>query len=294
MARLAVLLLCAFLSLNSEGQEKYPQKTVKIVVPFAPGGSTDIFARLVGERLSQSLGQPVVIENRAGASGNIGADAVAKSAPDGYTILMATTGVMAINNALFKNMPYDAAKEFEPVVFIASITNVLAVPNDLPAKSVKELIALAKKEPGKLSFASSGAGSSTHLSAELFKSMAGIDVVHVPFKGSGQALIDVVAGRVSMIFDNMPSALPHIKGGKLRALGVTGAKRSSALPEVPTIAEAGVPGYESLSWSGFAVPAGTPREIVQRLNRDSVAILAAPEMKQKLAEQGADAIGGPP
>jgi tripartite-type tricarboxylate transporter receptor subunit TctC len=294
MAWFAVLFFCAFLSLSSAAQEKYPQRTIKIVVPFAPGGSTDIFARLVGERLSVSLGQPVIIENRAGASGNIGADAVAKSAPDGYTLLMATTGVMAINHALFRGLPYDAAKEFEPVVFIASITNVLAVPNDLPAKSVTELVALAKKEPGKLSFASSGAGSSTHLSAELFKSMAGIDVVHIPFKGSGQALIDVVAGRVSMIFDNMPSALPHIKGGKLRALGVTGSKRSDALLEVPTIAEAGIPGYESLSWSGFAAPAGTPRDIVQRLNRESVSILATADMKQKLAEQGADAIGGVP
>jgi tripartite-type tricarboxylate transporter receptor subunit TctC len=201
---------------------------------------------------------------------------------------------MAINSALFKAMTYDAAKDFEPVIFIASITNVLAVPVDLPAKSVTELIALAKKEGGQLTFASSGAGSSTHLSAELFKSMAGIDVVHVPFKGSGQALIDVVAGRVSMIFDNMPSALPHIKGGKLRALGVTGLKRSAALPEVPTIAEAGLPGYESLSWSGFAVPAGTRREVVQRLNRETAAILATPDMTQKLAEQGADAMGGAP
>ena len=274
--------------------QTYPAKPLKIVVPFAPGGSTDIFARLVAERLSASFAQPVVVENRAGASGNIGADAVAKSAPDGYTILMATTGVMAINNALFKNMTYDAAKDLEPVVFIASITNVLAVPLDLPAKNVMELVALAKKEPGKLTFASSGAGSSTHLSAELLKSMAGIDMVHVPFKGSGQALIDVVAGRVSMIIDNMPSALPHIRGGKLRALGVTGSKRSSALPEVPTIAEAGVPGYESLSWSGFALPAGAPREVVQRLNRETNAILADAGMKQKLAEQGADAVGGPP
>ena len=263
-------------------------------MPFAPGGSTDIFARLIAERLSASLAQPVVVENRAGASGNIGADAVAKAPADGYVILMATTGVMAINNALFKSMPYDAAKDLEPVVFIASITNVLAVPLDLPAKNLAELIALAKKEPGKLSFASSGAGSSTHLSAELLKSMAGIDVVHVPFKGSGQALIDVVAGRISMIIDNMPSALPHIKGGKLRALGVTSSKRSAALPEVPTIAEAGVPGYESLSWSGFALPAGAPREVVQRLNRETNAVLATADMKHKLAEQGADAVGGPP
>ena len=285
-------------ALSGFTQEKYPAKPLRIIVPFAPGGSTDIFARLVAERLSASLAQPVVVENRAGASGNIGAEAVARSAPDGYTVLMATTGVMAINNALFKSVPYDAAKDFEPVVFVASITNVLAVPLELPAKNLQDLVALAKKEPGKLTFASSGAGSSTHLSAELLKSMAGIDVVHVPFKGSGQALIDVVAGRVSMIIDNMPSALPHIKGGKLRALGVTGAKRSSALPDVPTIAEAGnevgLRGYESLSWSGLALPAGAPREVVQRLNRETNAILATADMKQKLAEQGADAVGGAP
>jgi tripartite-type tricarboxylate transporter receptor subunit TctC len=291
-------LLCGLLVFSFSQGQTYPSKPLRIIVPFAPGGSTDIFARLVGERLSVALAQPVVIENRAGASGNIGADAAAKSAPDGYTLLMATTGVMAINNALFKNMPYDAAKDFDPVIFIASITNVLAVPNDLPVKNVAELVALAKKEPGKLTFASSGAGSSTHLSAELFKSMAGIDVVHVPFKGSGQALIDVVAGRVSMIFDNMPSALPHIKGGKLRALGVTGSKRSGALPDIPTIMEAGagvgLGGYESLSWSGFAVPAGTPSAIVQRLNRETALILLAPDMRQKLADQGADAMGGPP
>ena len=293
MSRILVFILGAFF-LSAVQSQNYPNKSLRIIVPFAPGGSTDIFARLVAERLSASFAQPVVVENRAGASGNIGAEAVAKAAPDGYTLLMATTGVMAINNALFKNMAYDAAKDFEPVIFIASITNVLAVPNDLPAKSVAELVALAKKEPGKLTFASSGAGSSTHLSAELFKSMAVIDVVHIPFKGSGQALIDVVAGRVTMIFDNMPSALPHIKGGKLRALGVTGLKRSPALPEVPTISEAGVAGYDSLSWSGFAVPAGTPRDLVQRLNRETAAILSGADMKQKLAEQGADAVGGPP
>jgi tripartite-type tricarboxylate transporter receptor subunit TctC len=285
-------------SLVGIAQEKYPVKPLRVIVPFAPGGSTDIFARLVAERLSASLAQPVVVENRAGASGNIGADAVAKAPADGYTILMATTGVMAINNALFKSMSYDAAKDLEPVVFIASIANVLAVPLELPARNLAELIALAKKEPGKLTFASSGAGSSTHLSAELLKSMAGIDLVHVPFKGSGQALIDVVAGRVSMIIDNMPSALPHIKGGKLRALGVTGSRRSGALPDVPTIAEAGnevgLRGYESLSWSGFALPAGAPRDVVQRLNRETNAILAAADMKLKFAEQGADAVGGAP
>lgn len=294
MKRLIAFAVMALVSLTGNAQEKYPPKPLRIIVPFAPGGSTDIFARLVAERLSAAVGQPVLVENRAGASGNIGAEAAARAPADGHTLLMATTGVMAINNALFKSLAYDAAKDLDPVIFIASITNVLAVPVDLPARSVAELVALAKKDAGRLTFASSGAGSSTHLSAELFKSMAGIDVVHVPFKGSGQALIDVVAGRVSMIFDNMPSALPHIRGGKLRALGVTGSKRSGALPEVPTIAEAGVPNYESLSWSGFAVPAGTPRDIVQRLNRETALILQTPDMRQKLAEQGADAVGGPP
>ncbi len=290
--RLAAVLACAFaVGASAQG---FPSKGLRIVVPFAPGGSTDLVARLVAERLSPALGQPVVVEHRAGAGGNLGADAVAKSAPDGHTLLMATTGVMAINNSLYKSMPYDAATDLVPVIYAASITNVLSVPVDLPAKSVSELVAMAKAQPGRLSFASSGAGSSTHLSGELFKSLAGLDLIHVPFKGSGQALIDVVAGRVNMIFDNMPSALPHIKGGKLRALGVTGSRRSGALPEAPTIAEAGIAGYESLSWSGIAVAAGTPREVVARLNREIGAVLARDEMRQKLAEQGAETVGGPP
>jgi len=275
-------------------QDSYPTKPLRIVVPFAPGGSTDIVARLVADRLAAAVGQAVVVENRAGAAGNIGAEAVAKSAPDGYTLLMATTGVMAINNALYASIGYDAAKDFAPVIFVASITNVLAVPPASPAASVAELIALAKSQPGMLTFASSGAGSSTHLSAELFKSMAGVEVLHVPYKGSGQALVDLMAGRVSMIFDNMPSALPYIKAGKLRALAVTGAKRSPAMPELPTISESGVPGYESLSWSGIAVPAGTPKEAIGRLNREIGAMLAKPDMREKLAELGAEAVGGAP
>jgi tripartite-type tricarboxylate transporter receptor subunit TctC len=236
----------------------------------------------------------VVVENRSGAAGNIGAEAVARSAADGYTLLMATTGVMAINNALYRNMTYDAAKDLEPVLFVASITNVLIVPPDFPARSVAELIALAKKDPGKLSFASSGAGSSTHMSAELFKGMSGTDILHIPYKGSGQALPDLMSGRVSMMFENAPGAVSHIKAGKVRALAVTGLKRSPAMPELPTVAESGLPGYESLSWSGIAVPAGTPRAVIDRLNRDLNAVLAAPEMRQKLAEQGAETIGGPP
>jgi tripartite-type tricarboxylate transporter receptor subunit TctC len=288
------LLLLALVAMPVVGQERYPSKPLRIVVPFAPGGSTDIFARLIAERLAAPLGQPVVVENRSGAAGNIGAEAVARSAPDGYTLLMATTGVMAINNALYRSMTYDAAKDLEPVIFVASITNVLIVPPDFPAKSVAELIALAKKEPGKLSFASSGAGSSTHMSAELFKSLSGTDILHIPYKGSGQALPDLMSGRVSMMFENMPGAVSHIKAGKVRALAVTGLKRSPAMPGLPTVAESGVAGYESLSWSGIAVPAGTPRDLIERLNRDINAVLAAPDMRQKLADQGAEAIGGPP
>ena len=275
-------------------QERYPQKPVRIVVPFAAGGSTDIFARMIGERLSGALGQPVVIENRPGAAGNIGAEAVARSTPDGYTLLMATTGVMSINNALYKNMTYDSSKDFDYVVYVASITNVLIVAADSPLHSVPELIAAAKSSPGKLSFASSGAGSSTHMSAELFKIMAGVDLLHVPYKGSGPAMPDVITGRVSMMFENMPGAISHIRAGTLRALAVTGPRRTSALPEVPTVSESGVPGYESLSWSGIAVSAGTPRDVVARLNREINAILAAPDMRQKLAEQGAEAVGGTP
>ena len=291
MKRLFFLL--GILFLGSAGAQ-YPGKPLRLVVPFAPGGSTDIFARLLAERLQAPLGQPLVVENRAGAAGNIGAAEVAKGPADGYALLMATTGVMAINNALYKNMTYDAAKDLEPVVYVASITNVLIVPPDFPAQSVAGLIAMAKKEPGKLTFASSGAGASTHMSAELFKSMTGTDIVHVPYKGSGPAMPDLMAGRVHMMFENAPGAVSHIRAGKLRALAQTGLKRSPALPGVPTVAESGVPGYESLSWSGIAVAAGTSRAIVERLNKDINTVLAQPEMRAKLEEQGAETIGGAP
>jgi tripartite-type tricarboxylate transporter receptor subunit TctC len=274
--------------------QTWPSRGLRIVVPFAPGGSTDIFARLVGERLATALGQPVVVDNRPGAGGNIGADAVAKAPPDGYTLLMATTGVMAINNAMYKNLSYDAEKDLKPVIYIASITNVLVVPADSPFKTVADVTAAAKAAPGKVSFASSGSGSSTHMSAELFRLMTGTDLLHIPYKGSGQAMPDVISGRVSMMFENMPGAVGQIKAGTLRVLAVTGSQRTPALPDVRTVAESGVPGYESLSWSGIAVPAATPPEVVARLNREINAILANPDMKQKLAEQGAEAVGGTP
>jgi tripartite-type tricarboxylate transporter receptor subunit TctC len=233
-------------------------------------------------------------QNRGGASGNIGAEPVARAAPDGYTLLMATTGVMAINNALYTNVGYDAAKDFAPVIFAASIANVLVVAPDFPADSLRELIALAKEKPGWLSFGSSGAGSSTHLSSELLKSMAGMDILPLAYKGSSQALTDLIAGRISMIVDNMPGAIGFINDGRLRALAVTATERSPALADVPTIAEAGVLGYESLSWSGIAVPAGTPKEIIARLNRGIAAILAQPDIRDKFAQAGADAVGGSP
>ena len=274
--------------------QSWPSRGLRIVVPFAPGGSTDIFARLVGDRLATALGQPVVIDNRPGAGGNIGADAVAKAPPDGYTLLMATTGVMAINNAMYKALSYDAEKELKPVIYIASITNVLIVPADSPLKSVGDVITAAKAAPGQLSFASSGSGSSTHMSAELFRLMTGAELLHIPYKGSGQAMPDVISGRVSMMFENMPGAVGHIKAGKVRVLGVTGLQRTPALPEVRTVAESGVPGYESLSWSGIAAPAATPPDVIARLNREINTILANPDMRQKLAEQGAQAVGGTP
>jgi tripartite-type tricarboxylate transporter receptor subunit TctC len=274
--------------------QSWPSRGIRIIVPFAPGGSTDVFARLIGERLQTALGQPVVVDNRAGAGGNIGADAVAKAPPDGYTLLMATTGVMAINNAMYKNLSYDAEKDLKPVIYIASITNVLIVPADSPLKSVPDVIAAAKAAPGKLSFASSGSGSSTHISAELFRLMTGTELLHIPYKGSGAAMPDLISGRVSMMFENMPGVVGYIKAGKVKVLAVTGAQRTPALPDVKTVAESGVPGYESLSWSGIAAPAGTPPEVVARLNREINTILANPEMKQKLTEQGADAVGGTP
>ena len=294
MGRLLVAALCCVIALSASAQQEFPTKTVRIIVPFAPGGSTDIFARYIAEKLAPALGKPVVVENRAGASGNIGAEAVAHAPPDGHTLLMATTGVMAINNALFANMPFDAAKDLEPVIFAASITNVLVVARDFPAKSAAELIAMAKAKPGSLSFGSSGAGSSTHLSSELFKSMAGIDMLHVPYKGSSQAIADLLGGRISMLIDNMPGAIGFINDGRLRALGVTGSQRSPALPDVPTIAESAIPGYESLSWSGIAAPAGTPKEVIARLNREIAAVLAQPDIREKFAQAGADTIGGSP
>ena len=274
--------------------QAYPTKPIRLVVPFPAGGTTDILAREVGQRLSMTLGQPVVIDNRPGAAGNIGADLVAKSAPDGYTLLMGTVGTHAINASLYAKMPYDHVKDFAPVILVAGVPNVLEVNPALPVNSVADLIKLAKAKPGQINFASSGSGTSIHLSGELFKTMAGVDMTHIPYKGSAPAITDLIGGQVQVMFDNLPSSLQFIKAGKLRAIAVTSAKRAPALPDVPTIAESGLPGFEASSWFGIVAPAGTPPAIIARINNDVDQWLQSSEAKEKLLAQGAIPAGGTP
>jgi tripartite-type tricarboxylate transporter receptor subunit TctC len=278
----------------AHGQDDYPNRPVRIIVPFSAGGSTDVVARILADKLATELKQNFVVENRGGAGGNIGADVVAKSAPDGYTLLMGTTGVLAINKYLYKDMSFDAERDLVPVSYTSLITNILVVNPQVPARTVAEVVQLAKAKPGSLTFASSGAGSSTHLSGELFKSMAGVDILHVPYKGSSQALVDVMAGQVTMLFDNAPSSMPFIEQGKLRAIAVTSTRRLPNLPDVPTIDEAGVKGYESLSWSGIMAPAGTPKRVIDRLNAAIDRILRTDDVKQRFGALGVEPVGGPP
>ncbi len=294
LCKRALLAGLGALSLSAAAFAQYPNKPIKIIVPFLAGGTTDIMARAVAADLQKAFGQAVVVENRAGAGGNIGADAVAKSAPDGYTFLMGTVGTHAINMALYTKMPYDAVKDFAPVSLVAAVPNILVATPSFPVNSVKELIDLAKKEDGKLTFASSGSGTSIHLSGELFKQLAGVQMTHVPYKGSSAALPDVMSGQVNVMFDNAPSVMPHIKGGKLKAIAVTSGKRAPALPNVPTIAESGVPGFEASSWFGLLAPAGTPKEIVDKVSAQIQKMLQTPEMKERLASQGADGVGNTP
>jgi tripartite-type tricarboxylate transporter receptor subunit TctC len=275
-------------------QTAFPTKPITIVVPFTAGGTTDILARVVGLHMGTTLGQPVIVDNRAGAGGNIGSQLVARAAPDGYTILMGTVGTHAINQSLYKTMPFDPIKDFAPLSRVAMVPNLLVANPGQPYRTVKELIAYVKANPGKVSYASSGNGTSIHLSAELFKQMAGVEMQHVPYRGSAPAVADLLGGQTAIMFDNMPSAIPHVKGDKLRALAVTTSRRSPALPDVPTVAEAGVPGYEATSWFGLLAPAGTPADVVARLNGAIVKALADPEVQKKLAEQGAETHGEKP
>ncbi len=274
--------------------QTYPAKPVRIIVPFAPGGSTDVTARLLAQKLTEGWRQQVLVDNRAGAGGNIGADAVAKAAPDGYTLLLATTGVMAINHRLYRTLPYDATRDLAPVTQIGSLPLILIVHPSLPVQSVKDLVALAKARPGQLSYASSGVGGATHMSAEIFRMMTGVDIVHVPYKGSGQAMTDLISGQVPMAFDQITSSLPHVEAGRLRALAVTSAKRFASVPKLPSMSEAGITGYEAVSWNGLAVPAGTPREIISRIQAEVARILQAADMRERFFKDGIEPVASTP
>jgi len=272
----------------AQAQAAYPSKTITIIVPFAAGGTTDILARIVAQYMGTELGESVIVDNKAGAGGNIGGQVAAKAPADGHTLFMGTVGTHAINASLYNKMPFDPIKDLAPITRVAMVPNLLVANPSQPFKTVKEMIAYAKANPGKLNFGSSGNGSSIHLSGELFKSMAKVEMQHVPYKGSAPAVSDLLGGQIAIMFDNMPSAYPHVKAGKLRALAVTTANRSPQLPNVPTIAEAGVPGYQATSWFGMYAPAGTPPEVLAKLNTTLVKVLANAEVKKKLAEQGAE------
>ena len=272
--------------------QQYPTKPIRFVVGFSAGGASDITARIVGQKLSERLGQPVVIDNRAGASGTIAGGIVAKAPPDGYTLLAGATSILAINPALYSKLDYDSLKDFAPVSQTVSMPQLLVVHPSVKATNLKELLALAKAKPGELNYSSSGTGSSSHLAMELLKYMTGINVVHVPFKGSGQAMPNLLAGQVQLVFDPMPSSLPHVKSGRLRAIAISTAGRSPAIPDLPTVAEAGVPGYDSNLWYGVLLPARTPPAIVTKLNQAINAILREAEVGERFAALGADPQGG--
>lgn len=276
------------------GAQQFPDRTVTLVVPFAAGGSTDVVARIIAQKMSEDLGQQVIVENVAGAGGNIGADRVARSEPDGYTILMGTVATHALNPLILKTKPYDPEKDFAPVSLLVVVPNVLVVNPELPAKNVQELIALLKADPEKYSYASSGNGTPLHLSGELFKAMAGVEIQHVPYKGAGPALNDVVGNQVPIMFDNLPSSSSHIKAGTLRALGVTTAERAPSFPDVPTIAESGVPGYETYTWNALFAPAGTPKEAVDRLNASANKAMTDPAVIEKMNDFSAKIVGSTP
>ena len=285
------LALAALVSAPPASAQAWPAKPIRYIVPFAPGGTTDILARTIGDKLAIALGVPVIVENKPGAGGGVGAAETAKAPADGYTLMGGTISTHAINAALYSSLPYDPVKDFVPITMIARVPNMLVVNNEIPARNVAELIALMKANPGKWSFASSGNGTSQHLSGELFKSIAVVEMQHIPYKGSPPALQDVMGGQVSMTFDNITTAWVLAKAGKLRALAVTTAKRSPVAPDVPTLAEAGLAGYEIGSWQGVFAPAGTPSVIVRRLNAEIVRIINMPDVRKKLLDLGAEPVG---
>ena len=289
-ATVGLSLLCA----HAVPAQQFPAKPIRIVVPFAPGGPTDIVGRIVGQRLTESFGQTVVVDNRAGAGGVVGADLAAKAPGDGYTLLLCSTSAMAINPSLMAKMPYDSVRDFAPISLIVTIPYLLLVSAASPIQSTQELIALAQSKPGQMTYGSAGTGSTSHLAGELFKSMAKIDIVHVPYKGSAPASTDLIGGQLQFIFDAVAVALPLVRGGKLRALGISTPRRSQLVPDIPTMAEGGVPGYEVTTWHGICAPAATPRPIVTTLNHAIVKGLTQPETRQRLAGIGAEVVASSP
>ena len=291
----AVLLCFALLANAVCHAQSWPQKPVRVIVPFAPGGASDLMPRLVGEKLTTMWAQPVLIENRPGAAGNIGMEVGAKSAPDGYTLLAAPNGNLVVNPHMYSRLAYDVFKDLAPVTRIAAVQNVLVVNPDVPAKTVKELVTLAREKPGTLNFASPGNGSQAHVAVELLKLQLGLDLVHVPYQGVGPAMKDLLGGRINLMVAQVPSALPYIKSGKLRALGVASSAPLAALPEVPTIASAaGLPGFEAVSWYALMAPAGTPREVIAKIHGDVAKALQMPDVRERLAGMGAEPSGESP
>jgi len=280
--------------LKGDPAKDYPSRPIRVIVPFGTGSITDILTRTIMPKVSEALGQQIIVDNRPGAGGNMGTDMVVKAAPDGYTLVSGSASVLAVNGFLFEHMPYDVATAFAPITQYNTVTNVLVVTPGLPAKSVKDLIAYAKANPGKLSFASAGAGGTIHLAGEMFKSMAGIRMEHIVYKSSPFAHVDLFSGQVHVMFDGLPPALPHIRAGKLRALAVATAKRSQLLPELPTVAESGVPGYTVQGWNGLAGPAGMPKVIVDKLNRETVRVLNLGDVRERLLALGAEPVGNSP
>lgn len=272
----------------------YPSRPIRIMVAYTPAGTTDILARLIGQKMTEKWGQPVIVENRPGANGNIGTELAARATPDGYSILMATAATHSINNTLYPKLTWDAVKDFAPVSLVALVPNIMVVNNSLPVKSVKELVAYAKANPGKLAHGSPGNGSTAHLSMELFKSLTGITMTHVPYKGSAGVLVDVMAGQVQLTMDNIPVYLPQVRAGKIRALAVSSAKRAAGAPEIPTLAEAGVPGFEAVSWFGLVAPAATPKPIVEALSVETARILRLADVNKRISELGAEPVGSTP
>jgi len=289
-----VLLCAACLAAGPSAAQQYPSKPIRLLVPTTPGGSVDTLARSIGPRLSERLGQQVVVENRAGAGGAIAAEVTAKSPADGYTLMIGTIASLAANLSLQKKLPYDPVKDFAPVTLVATQNLMLLIHPSVPAKSVKELVRFAKSQPGKLTFGSAGNGTGSHLSGELFKQLAGIDIVHIPYKGVAPGLVDLIAGQISINIPSILSALPHAQSGRARALAVTGPTRTRAAPELPTMQEAGIKGYESMTWYGIVAPIGTPPDIVNRISTEVAAIVKQPETHDRFSKEGADPVGSSP